>query len=100
MRSLRTYLPWLAATAALAAAAPVTDARADRLLLQHIEEGAALERPARGMRMETVESRFGSPESRRPAVGEPPITRWVYADFIVYFEHDRVIHAALRRDPA
>ena len=100
MRSLRTFLPVALAAAAFASVTLSADARADRLLLQNIEEGAGFERPARGMRMDTVESRFGSPESRRPAVGDPPITRWIYPDFIVYFEHDRVIHAAARRDPA
>ena len=51
------------------------------------------ERPARGMRMSSVEARFGAPQNRHPAVGEPPITRWDYPAFAVFFEHDRVIHA-------
>ncbi len=51
------------------------------------------ERPARGMRMSTVEARFGAPQNRHAAVGEPPITRWDYAGYAVFFEHDRVIHA-------
>jgi hypothetical protein len=45
------------------------------------------------MRMSSVETRFGAPQNRRPAVGEPPITRWDYPGFAVFFEHDRVIHA-------
>jgi hypothetical protein len=50
-------------------------------------------RPARGMSMEKVEAVYGAPSKREPAIGEPPITRWEYPDFVVYFEHQYVIHA-------
>jgi hypothetical protein len=43
--------------------------------------------------MDKVEAKFGAPSRRVPAVGEPPITRWEYPGFVVYFERDRVIHA-------
>jgi hypothetical protein len=56
-------------------------------------EPAATERPARGLTMDKVEAKFGAPSRRVPAVGEPPITRWEYPGFVVYFERDRVIHA-------
>lgn len=74
-------------------------AQADVLLIDSVEQEARASdaRPERGMRMDTVESRFGTPVQRQGAVGEPPIARWEYQDFIVYFEHDRVIHAAARR---
>lgn len=49
-------------------------------------------RPARGMSMEKVEATFGAPSSRLPAVGEPPISRWEYPGFVVYFENQLVIH--------
>jgi hypothetical protein len=55
--------------------------------------GASTDRPARGMSMEKVEAQFGAPARRVPAVGEPPITRWEYPGFTVYFEHHLVIHA-------
>jgi hypothetical protein len=45
------------------------------------------------MRMTTVEARFGAPQNRHAAVGAPPITRWDYPGYAVFFEHDRVIHA-------
>lgn len=54
-------------------------------------------RPARGMTKGSVESKFGSPDSRKAPVGDPPITRWEYKNFVVFFEHDRVIHAVARR---
>ncbi len=49
--------------------------------------------PARGTTMSQVESRFGAPSERLAAVGQPPITRWVYPGFVVFFEHNLVIHA-------
>ncbi len=55
------------------------------------------ERPTRGMTMQKVQSDWGQPTMRRAPVGEPPITRWEYPQFVVYFEHNRVIHAVLKR---
>jgi hypothetical protein len=54
---------------------------------------ASSERPARGMSMEKVEATFGAPSRRVPAIGEPPITRWEYPGFVVYFEHNLVLHS-------
>ncbi|HEY4340844.1 MAG TPA: hypothetical protein VGM97_12945 [Steroidobacteraceae bacterium] len=47
--------------------------------------------PARGALMKTVEKQFGPPANRHPTVGKPPITRWDYPGFSVFFEGDRVI---------
>jgi hypothetical protein len=49
--------------------------------------------PHRGTTMSDVEKRFGAPANRHATVGEPPITRWDYNGFAVFFERDRVIHA-------
>lgn len=54
---------------------------------------AAVQLPARGTSMAQVEARFGSPATRHAAVGTPPITRWDYPGFSVYFEHQHVVHA-------
>jgi len=69
-------------------------ARADDLLIEKIDDPNAVEiqRPARGMTMARVESRFGAPVATKAAVGQPPITRWEYSDYTVFFEYDRVIH--------
>lgn len=61
---------------------------------QHVADGS---RPVRGMTAESVEARFGTPDAKVTPVGEPPITRWEYKDFVVFFEYDRVIHAVVRR---
>ena len=42
--------------------------------------------------MEKVEATFGAPTNRAAPVGEPPITRWEYPGFTVYFERQYVIH--------
>lgn len=49
--------------------------------------------PSRGTSMAQVERQFGAPAERFAAVGQPPITRWVYPDFVVFFEYSHVIHA-------
>ena len=54
---------------------------------------SSTETPKRGITMTQVEARFGAPATRHDAVGAPPITRWDYPTFSVFFEHDRVIHA-------
>jgi len=50
-----------------------------------------LQVPARGATMAAVEAHFGAPQARHDAVGAPPITRWDYPTFSVFFEHDRVV---------
>ena len=54
-------------------------------------------KPTRGMTQTGVEASFGAPQSMVAAVGDPPISRWEYANFVVFFEHDRVIHAVSKR---
>jgi len=72
-------------------------AQADTLNMDGMSAGSGDARPTRGMTQTSVESKFGSPVSVRAPVGEPPITRWEYKDFVVFFEYDRVIHAVVKR---
>jgi hypothetical protein len=56
--------------------------------------------PHRGETMKAVEQHFGQPKERHAAVGggndhQPPITRWDYPQFAVFFEKDRVIHTVV-----
>jgi hypothetical protein len=53
--------------------------------------------PQRGISMADVERSFGTPQRKVDAVGQPPISRWVYPNFVVYFEYDKVIHAVRKR---
>ena len=54
-------------------------------------------KPTRGMSQESVQANFGAPQSTVAAVGDPPISRWEYTEFVVFFEYDRVIHAVTKR---
>ncbi|MGH8179033.1 MAG: hypothetical protein ACREV5_22455 [Steroidobacter sp.] len=89
MRSKHWLFPALAAFALSSAV------MADELKTPPAPETSSA-RPSRGMSMENVEAAYGVPASRAPAVGEPPITRWEYPAFVVYFEHHLVIHTVAR----
>jgi len=54
-------------------------------------------KPTRGMSQESVQANFGAPQSIVAAIGDPPISRWEYADFVVFFEHNLVIHSVTKR---
>lgn len=54
--------------------------------------------PRRGEQMDSVRRRFGDPDSRQGPVGEPPITRWQYKDFVVIFEEEWVIDSVVQTD--
>ncbi|HEX6992846.1 MAG TPA: hypothetical protein VF339_01735 [Gammaproteobacteria bacterium] len=90
---------WLTRSLAILLAFAAPSAIGDVLLIDGVEAAArtASERPTRGMTMARVESRFGAPITKEAPVGDPPITRWEYPDFIVYFEYEHVIHSVVRR---
>ena len=79
----------------LLALAAATPALAETLSTDTGNPAAAADRPHRGSTMTQVESRYGAPSSRHAAIGSPPISRWDYPQFSVYFEHDRVLHTVL-----
>ena len=60
---------------------------------QVVVRPSSVEVPARGQKMSVVEAKFGAPQTRHAAVGTPPITRWDYANFSVFFENDLLIDA-------
>jgi hypothetical protein len=82
---------WLAA-ALVTSALMFNVTVADELKMTPAPQASA-DRPSRGMSMEKVEAKFGAPAKRVPAVGQPPITRWEYPGFVVYFEHHLVLHS-------
>ena len=54
---------------------------------------ATVETPQRGSTMSAVEQKFGAPANKSSPVGNPPITKWFYPNFVVVFENDKVLHA-------
>lgn len=61
--------------------------------------------PDKGESMQAVSRQFGEPRQRHAAAGgdspqHPPITRWDYDGFSVFFENQHVIHAVRPDAPA
>jgi hypothetical protein len=77
-------------------AAPLSRADVVQVPTQN-EQTYSIQLPGRGMTMTKVEERFGQPLKKYDAVGDPPITRWDYADFSVYFEYQYVIDAVINK---
>ena len=89
---------WLACAAA--AVVLCGSALADELQVPAQKASPATATPASGMSMDSVEAKYGAPTKRVPAVGgasaqQPPITRWEYPGFVVYFENNHVIHTVV-----
>lgn len=63
---------------------------------QQAKEKHGMKRPSKGMSISQVEAMYGQPIERRAARGTPPISSWIYQDFVVYFESDHVIHSVLK----
>lgn len=71
--------------------------QADRLLIDVLGEERFSGLPRNGESMQQVERRHGPPRERVQPVGDPPISRWIYDRYTVYFEHDRVLHTVPER---
>ena len=69
---------------------------ADVLLIEEVRASDKMDLPKNGYSKADIESRFGEPEQKHPQVGDPPITRWDYDRFSVYFEYDLVITSVLK----
>lgn len=70
---------------------------ADVLLIDRVESKAGLTLPSKSQTMTQVQAQFGEPSSQSGPVGEPPITKWTYPEFVVYFEHSHVITAVVKK---
>ena len=92
--------------AVLCALAPVGVAVAETLVVddQVQVRQSSVDRPVRGATMSAVEQKFGAPAQKHAAVGgcggttpckTPPITRWDYPGFSVFFENEHVIESVV-----
>lgn len=75
-----------------------TGERQDRPRIHESPEQVDRELPRRSMNQEDVREKWGDPRETHGPVGDPPITRWDYREFSVYFEHDKVLHAFVPRN--
>jgi hypothetical protein len=83
----------------------IPTAKADNLLIQRVANEQGVSLPKRGSSMAQVQSKFGAPQQKIAAVGggskrTPPITRWIYPAFSVYFENSHVVDAVLNKADA
>jgi hypothetical protein len=72
-----------------------TPVLADVLLMEGIQSAPAVNTPRNGITMAQVRQQYGNPVSEHPAVGDPPITRWDYNGYSVFFEYDLVLHSVV-----
>ena len=90
---MKSLIPALAVVALLS----TEFAHADTLLVERSDRAQVSAVPQRGSTMSQVSAQYGAPAAKRAAVGKPPITRWDYPAFSVYFEYRHVIDAVLKR---
>lgn len=69
----------------------------DVLIIDRINAAQDFAIPKRGITMNQVTSQFGEPKIKHPTVGEPPITKWQYEKFSVYFEGKWVINTVVHK---
>jgi len=93
-RETLARLVWGAALSAMMGIAMAGDV----LLIEKVEERMLRDLPQNGLTKAQVETRYGVPNEKHAPVGDPPITRWVYDDFNVFFEHNLVIESVLHHD--
>jgi len=86
----------LADTVSVPAAQPGSDKQATD---KQAADKADMTRPTSGMTDKKVEAKFGAPLNKSAPVGKPPISKWEYPDYWVYFEKDRVINTVLKVTP-
>jgi hypothetical protein len=100
MKRIATSL--IAATLALATAPLLLPATAHaETLRMKVRQEQNMNMPKRGMTMAQVKREYGSPLRTLQTRGgsskyQPPIHRWEYAKYVVYFEYNHVIHSVLR----
>ena len=69
---------------------------ADVLLIEEVRASGEMDLPENGYSKSEIESHYGAPAQKHQQVGDPPITRWDYDRFSVYFEYDLVITSVLK----
>jgi hypothetical protein len=92
----------IAATLAFAATSMLLPAPAQaESLRMKVHQEQRYNMPKRGMTMDQVKREYGAPLKVLATRGgsskhQPPIHRWEYSKYIVYFEYSHVIHSVLR----
>lgn len=90
------------ATFLLATLTPIHSVIAEEIRIPVGEQAKtqpAVDMPTKGMSKERVRSLYGEPLEEVPGKGQPPISRWKYRDFTVYFDSNTVIHCVRSFQP-
>jgi len=82
---------------ALTALAQPVILSADVLLIEEVRQAERMELPGNGVNKTDVQTNFGEPVKKYAAVGDPPISRWEYDRWSVYFEYDLVLFTVLHK---
>lgn len=61
----------------------------------HLKAAHLKTQPRKGMTMRQVLKQFGKPVKHLTPIDNPPITRWIYPKYTVYFEEHYVIHTVV-----
>ena len=91
----RTVLTLMLGAAAWCAVPAVSVA--DVLLIEEVRQSERMQLPVNGMNKDDVRAKFGAPAQTHGAVGDPPISRWDYEHWSVYFEYDLVLFTVLHK---
>ncbi len=99
MTRLTRSLLFAALLVAIAPLALPSSAHAESLRTK-VRQEQGMNLPQRGMTMAQVERQYGTPVRKLQTRGgdspkHPPINRWEYANYIVYFERNHVIHSVI-----
>jgi len=101
---LLSTLPFLTLSMPVTAEDTGTRTEGDVLVIEEAPAGEATRSPrrtaedrvpSRGMNKDNVRNVFGEPAREHAPVGDPPITRWDYADYSVFFEYNKVLHSVM-----
>ncbi len=68
---------------------------ADVLLIEEVQQSDRMALPKNGYSKADIEAKFGAPEQKNAAIGDPPISSWDYDGYSVYFEYDLVLFSVL-----
>ena len=100
MKRIATSLTAAALALAVAPLLLPSPAHAETLRMK-VKQEQRMNMPRRGMSMAEVKREYGAPIKVLPTRGgnskhQPPIHRWEYSKYIVYFEYSHVIHSVMR----
>jgi len=95
MKPLQFILPFFL----VSLSAPLS---AQQLLIDVVKQeppnnSSGLLRPKAMTSMQKVRADCGEPQKILSARGNPPITRWIYPQYTVYFENNKVIKSVVPR---